>query len=132
MITTKFPFSFLPWLLTRVLMVSPAQYDAVGKNWAEFGKKPSGTGPFKITRVVPGQYIEMVRNENYWDKDAHPETGEAGRLARWPKPPPASPRCARARWTGSRSRRPIPFRRLKQAGYDVTALALSAHLAVRA
>ncbi len=72
-ITTKYPFSFLPWLLTRVLMVSPAQYDAVGKSWAEFGKKPSGTGPFKITRVVPGQYIEMVRNEAYWDKDRIPK-----------------------------------------------------------
>ena len=43
--TTKYPFSFLPYLLTRLLMVSPAQYDAVGKSWAEFGKKPSGTGP---------------------------------------------------------------------------------------
>ena len=63
-LTTKYPFSFLPYLLTRVLMVSPAQYEAVGKSWPEFGKKPSGTGPFKITRVVPGQYIEMVRNDD--------------------------------------------------------------------
>ncbi|MBE7159200.1 MAG: ABC transporter substrate-binding protein, partial [Rhodospirillales bacterium] len=68
-ITTKYPFSFLPYLLTRLLMVSPAQWESVGKSWAEFGKKPSGTGPFKITRVVPGQYIEMVRNEAFWDKD---------------------------------------------------------------
>src|SRR5882757_1711884 len=37
--TTKFPFSFLPWLLTRVLMVSPTQWEATGKNWAEFAKK---------------------------------------------------------------------------------------------
>ncbi|MFL5251500.1 MAG: ABC transporter substrate-binding protein [Rhodopila sp.] len=72
-LTTKYPFSFLPWLLTRVLMVSPAQWEAVGKSWAEFGKKPSGTGPFKITRVVPGQYIEMVRNDDYWDKDRIPK-----------------------------------------------------------
>jgi peptide/nickel transport system substrate-binding protein len=71
--TTKYPFSFLPYLLTRVLMVSPTQYDAVGKTWAEFGKKPSGTGPFKITRVVPGQYIEMVRNEGYWDTSRIPK-----------------------------------------------------------
>ena len=72
-LTTKYPFSFLPYLLTRVLMVSPAQYEAVGKSWAEFGKKPSGTGPFKITRVAPGQYIEMVRNENYWDPTRIPK-----------------------------------------------------------
>jgi peptide/nickel transport system substrate-binding protein len=72
-ITTQYPFSFLPWLLTRVLMVSPAQFEAVGKTWAEFGKKPSGTGPFKISRIVPGQYIEMVRNDDYWDKTRIPK-----------------------------------------------------------
>ncbi|WP_428484151.1 ABC transporter substrate-binding protein [Rhodopila sp.] len=72
-LTTKYPFSFLPWLLTRILMVSPTQFDAVGKTWAAFGKKPSGTGPFKITRVEPGQYIEMVRNAAYWDKDRIPK-----------------------------------------------------------
>ena len=71
--TTKFPFSFLPWLLTRVLMVSPAQWEATGKNWAEFAKKPAGTGPFKILRVVPGQYVEMARNEEYWDKARIPK-----------------------------------------------------------
>src|SRR3984885_5722289 len=71
--TTKFPFSFLPWLLTRVLMVSPTQWEVTGKNWAEFAKKPMGTGPFKIVNVVAGQYVEMVRNENYWDKSRIPK-----------------------------------------------------------
>jgi ABC-type transport system substrate-binding protein len=65
--TTKYPFSFLPWLLTRLLMVSPTQWEVAGKNWAEFAKKPMGTGPFRIVRVVPGQYVEMARNEQYWD-----------------------------------------------------------------
>lgn len=72
-ITIKYPFSFLPWLLTRVLMVSPTQWEAVGKNWAEFQKRPAGTGPFKITRVASGQYIEMVRNEAYWDTTRIPK-----------------------------------------------------------
>jgi ABC-type transport system substrate-binding protein len=71
--TTKYPFSFLPYLLTRVLVVSPTQWATVGKNWAEYGKNPSGTGPFKITKVVPGQYAEMSRNENYWDKSRIPK-----------------------------------------------------------
>jgi ABC-type transport system substrate-binding protein len=71
--TTKFPFSFLPWLLTRLLMVSPTQWQVTGKNWAEFAKKPMGTGPFKIISVVPGQYVEMARNENYWDKERVPK-----------------------------------------------------------
>ncbi|MFO1026724.1 MAG: ABC transporter substrate-binding protein [Acetobacteraceae bacterium] len=72
-ITTKYPFSFLPYLLTRILVVSPAQWAAVGKSWAEYAKKPSGTGPFKITKVVPGQYAEMTRNEDYWDKTRIPK-----------------------------------------------------------
>ncbi|WP_428531515.1 ABC transporter substrate-binding protein [Rhodopila sp.] len=71
--TTKYPFSFLPYLLTRILMVSPTQFDKVGKTWAAFGKQPAGTGPFKITRIVPGQYIEMVRNEAYWDPTRIPK-----------------------------------------------------------
>ena len=72
-LTTKYPFSFLPYMLTRLLIVSPAQWDAVGKTWAEFAKKPSGTGPFKITKVVLGQYAEMSRNEDYWDKTRIPK-----------------------------------------------------------
>ena len=73
-ITTKYPFSFLPWVLIRIFIVSPTQWEATGKNWAEFAKKPAGTGPFKIVRVVPGQYVEMVaRNEDYWDKARVPK-----------------------------------------------------------
>lgn len=72
-ITTKYPFSFLPYLLTRILIVSPAQWAATGKNWASFAKNPSGTGPFKITKVVLGQYAELSRNEDYWDKARIPK-----------------------------------------------------------
>jgi hypothetical protein len=72
-ITTKYPFSFLPYLLTRILVVSPVQWEATGKKWSEFAKNPSGTGPFKISKVVLGQYAEMSRNEAYWDKARIPK-----------------------------------------------------------
>lgn len=72
-ITTKYPFSFLPYLLTRVLIVSPTRWQESGRKWSEFAKNPSGTGPFKITKVVPGQYAEMSRNDNYWDKARIPK-----------------------------------------------------------
>ena len=72
-ITTKYPFSFLPWLLTRVLMVSPTQWEKVGRSWAEFAKQPAGTGPFRIAKVVPGQYAEMSRNDDYWNKERVPK-----------------------------------------------------------
>jgi peptide/nickel transport system substrate-binding protein len=72
-ITTSYPFTFLPSILTRILMASPTQWEKVGKSWAAFAKAPSGTGPFKITKVVPGQYVEMARNEAYWDKTRVPK-----------------------------------------------------------
>ncbi|MBN8925979.1 MAG: ABC transporter substrate-binding protein [Rhodospirillales bacterium] len=117
-ITTKYPFSFLPWLLTRVLMVSPAQWEATGKNWAEFAKKPSGTGPFKIMRVVPGQYVEMARNEEYWDKDripkleklyVHPMAEATTRIA--------ALRSGQVDWIEVPAPDSIPS--LKQAGFNV-------------
>ena len=100
-------------------MVSPAQYEAVGKSWAEFGKKPSGTGPFKITRVVPGQYIEMVRNDDYWDKDRIPKLDKlvvspmAEATTRI-----AALRSGQVDWIEVPAPDSIPS--LKQAGYTVT------------
>ena len=72
-INTKYPFSFLPYLLTRILVASPTQWDKLGRSWQSFTKGPSGTGPFKITRVVAGQYCEMTRNDDYWDKARIPK-----------------------------------------------------------
>ncbi len=72
-LTTQYPFSFLPYLLTRILIASPTQWEKAGKSWAAFAKQPSGTGPFKITKVVLGQYAEMTRNEDYWDKTRIPK-----------------------------------------------------------
>jgi len=72
-ITTKYPFSFLPYLLTRILIVSPTQWEKVGGKWSAFAMQPSGTGPFKITKVVLGQYAEMSRNDDYWDKTRIPK-----------------------------------------------------------
>src|ERR1700712_326437 len=70
---TKSPFSFFHYLLTYVLIASPRQWEKMGRSWAGFAKEPSGTGPFKITRVLPGQYAEMTRNETYWNKARIPK-----------------------------------------------------------
>jgi peptide/nickel transport system substrate-binding protein len=64
---TKIPFSFFHYLLTVVLIVSPRQWEKMGRSWTGFAKAPCGTGPFRITHVVPGQYVEMTRNETYWN-----------------------------------------------------------------
>ena len=72
-IYTKSPFSFFPYMVPTMLMVSPTQWEKAGRSWTEFAKAPSGTGPFRITKVVPGQSVEMSRNEAYWDKNRIPK-----------------------------------------------------------
>ena len=117
-ISTKYPFSFLPWLLTRVLMVSPTQFDKVGGKWSEFAKKPVGTGPFKITNVVPGQYVEMARNDNYWDRERVPKVDK---LVLYPMPEAttrvAALRSGQVDWIEVPAPDAIPS--IKAAGFNV-------------
>jgi peptide/nickel transport system substrate-binding protein len=35
--------------------------------------KPVGTGPFKVVKVIPGESVELVRNEEYWKGKPHIE-----------------------------------------------------------
>src|ERR1700732_3495341 len=78
---TKEPDSFLPINLTNLFMASPAKWqklydaaegaDAKAKSqaaWAAFAKDTSGTGPWKMSKFTPRERLEMVKNENYWDK----------------------------------------------------------------
>jgi peptide/nickel transport system substrate-binding protein len=59
----------LAYLAQAVPMLSDGHYDKApmtkdGKK--DFGAvKPNGTGPYKITEIVPGEKIVMVRNDNY-------------------------------------------------------------------
>jgi len=118
-ITTKYPFTFLPYLLTRVLMASPAQWEKVGKSWAAFAKAPSGTGPFKITKVTMGQSVEMARNENYWNKERVPKLDG---LVLIPMPEPttrvAALRSGQVDWIEVPAPDAIPS--LKAAGFTIS------------
>src|SRR6201994_2294798 len=67
-ITTKTVDSFFPYQMLWFLVSSPAQYDKVGKDWDKFASDPSGTGPFKLTKLVPRELAELTRNNDYWDK----------------------------------------------------------------
>ena len=44
-ITTRTPDATLPYQLAWIGISSPAQWEKLGKNWQEFAKTPSGTGP---------------------------------------------------------------------------------------
>jgi peptide/nickel transport system substrate-binding protein len=79
--TTKEPDSFLPINLTNLFMASPAKwrklYDAASgadekaksaAAWEAFAHDASGTGPWKMSSFTPRERLELVKNENYWDK----------------------------------------------------------------
>lgn len=118
-ITTKYPFGFFPYLVTRILIVSPTQWEKSGKTWQGFAKSPSGTGPFKINRVVAGQYVEMVRNEDYWDKARVPKLEK---MTVYPMPEAttrlAALRSGQVDWIEVPPPDAIPS--LKQAGFQVS------------
>ncbi|GJD52530.1 Periplasmic dipeptide transport protein [Methylobacterium crusticola] len=71
-LTTKTPDAFFPYQLTFLLVSSPAQFEAVGRDWQKFALSPSGTGPFRLTRLVPRERAEFVANPAYWDPARRP------------------------------------------------------------
>src|ERR1700749_2201538 len=85
-LTTKEPDSFLPINLTNLFMASPAKWqklydaasgaDAKAKStaaWAAFAREVSGTGPWKMASFTPRERLELVKNDNYWDKARVPK-----------------------------------------------------------
>src|ERR1700716_3233530 len=72
-ITTKTIDSFFPYQMLWFLVSSPAQYEKLGKDWDKFASQPSGTGPFKLTKLVPRELAELSKNEDYWNKKRIPK-----------------------------------------------------------
>jgi ABC-type transport system substrate-binding protein len=85
-LTTKEPDSLLPFNLTNLFMASPAKWqklfeaapgaDTKAKSqaaWEAFAKDASGTGPWKMSAFTPRERLELVKNENYWDKARVPK-----------------------------------------------------------
>ncbi|MGY4444788.1 hypothetical protein ACVW04_007607 [Bradyrhizobium sp. LM2.3] len=72
-ITTKTVDSFFPYQMLWFLVSSPAQYDKLGKDWDKFASQPSGTGPFKLTKLVPRELAELTKNPDYWNKKRIPK-----------------------------------------------------------
>jgi peptide/nickel transport system substrate-binding protein len=67
-ITTARPLSYFPYLTVYLPMTSPAAWEAAGRDYAKLASAPAGTGPFRITRFVPRQSVELTRNDGYWDR----------------------------------------------------------------
>jgi peptide/nickel transport system substrate-binding protein len=72
-ITTKDVDSIFPYQMLWFLISSPAQFAKLGGDWEKFASSPSGTGPFKLDRLVPRERAELVKNVDYWDKSRIPK-----------------------------------------------------------
>jgi ABC-type transport system substrate-binding protein len=85
-LTTSEPDSFLPINLSNLFMASPAHWQkkfdaAAGATpadkskaaWTAFASDASGSGPFKMTRFVPRERLEVVANKAYWDAKRVPK-----------------------------------------------------------
>jgi ABC-type transport system substrate-binding protein len=68
-ITTSKPASYFPYMVVYILMVSPHTWDAGGHDWGRIGQQmvAAGTGPFRLSRLVPQVSAEVARNPGYWD-----------------------------------------------------------------
>src|ERR1700733_13611045 len=67
-ITTTKPASYFPYMAVYLLFTSPASFEKAGKDWAKVATLPAaGTGPFRITRIVPRQEADLARWDGYWD-----------------------------------------------------------------
>ncbi len=49
---------------------SPAQYEKLGKDWDKFASAPSGTGPFKLDKLVPRERAELVQERRLLGQEA--------------------------------------------------------------
>ena len=67
-ITTTKPASYFPYMAVYLLFTSPTSFEKAGKEWAKVATLPAaGTGPFRITKVVPRQEADLARWDGYWD-----------------------------------------------------------------
>jgi peptide/nickel transport system substrate-binding protein len=67
-ITTKVPASYFPYMAVYLLFTSPESFEKAGKDWSKVPALPAaGTGPFRITRIVPRVEAGLARWEGYWD-----------------------------------------------------------------
>ena len=127
-IITKAPDATLPYQLAWIMMSSPAQWEKVGRNWDAFAKTPSGTGPWKLDRLRAARARRDGAEPGLLGQDARAEARQAGADPAARGECARSRRCAPARSTGSRRRRPTRSPSLTKAGIHHRHQCVSAQL----
>jgi len=111
------PTSFVPYQVCYMVIVSPAQWQKV-KDWRKFAEQPSGTGPYRVTRFVPRERLELEANKTYWDAKRRPKIDK---LVLLPMPEPttrlAALRSGQVDWIEVPPPDSIP--QLKGAGFQI-------------
>jgi ABC-type transport system substrate-binding protein len=107
-------------MVPYILTASPTQWDKAGKDWNKVGAAGgAGTGPFKITKVVPRQSVSLGRNDGYWDAE---KKAKVDAILLLPIPEAntrlAALRSGRVDWIEVPPPDGIPS--LKQAGYVIS------------
>ena len=72
-IRTKAPNPYLPHTLSNIFYSSPRRWEQLGRDWTAFASEPSGTGPYKLSQLIPRDRAELVRNPDHWNKDMIPQ-----------------------------------------------------------
>lgn len=70
---THAPNALFPYEISWILMSSPTQWEKTGRNWDNFLKNPSGTGPWKVDRYTPRERLELIPNATYWNTARRPK-----------------------------------------------------------
>ena len=87
-LTTSEPDSFLPINLANLFMASPAHWqvklaavpasvtdaaERAKQAWTAFAADPSGSGPFRVTKFVPRERLELAAFGDYWNPARRPK-----------------------------------------------------------
>ena len=72
-INTKVVSSIFPYEMAYVLLVSRCRAEALHYDWTKFAEQPSGTGPYKFSKMTAHERMELLPNKEYWDKARIPK-----------------------------------------------------------
>ena len=64
-VSTEKPYPFTPNDMSRISIIDSAFVDATTEDF-NTGKVAFGTGPFTLTKWLPGDLLEIKRNDTYW------------------------------------------------------------------
>ena len=82
-ITTTQPYAWVTWDLLSIYFLSPTVVEQYGN--ANYNQHATGTGPFKMTKYVDGEVMELTRNDDYWRGPA-----KLDKIILYPQPEAAS------------------------------------------